>query len=555
MSGPFSQTYSTRYSDIRAMSSSDNTFDQYSPLDNFESAQLDFEQWEERVENSAQLYSPQNQGYGPKESFTKSGLEYTVERRFSSPRTYDQHPPQTSQMSQQNLTQQQNDHMSCTMLQMDDQNAQVYQDGYRPAPLLHTNDYDVPSRSNRYLPGPTSPLDDQNSSFQPSVYPPHSVLHMDSMASYTQYNQSPAQATSIQNHHQTTAQQLFQAIQQPEHQHSHPQFPEYQNFQHLENHSFQQPDLQYAYGSRAVAPTEDWHNSNAGLADMQSQGPNSITPVAHSPNSNAMVKTGHIGQFTNSSPGRMAVAQDSVNTVTNQGRTFMPLKPTKIASNIGVSSQIHDGSQPPSTNLVDLPQDTTPIVSHPAISDRGTKKRKIRVASDLAPPSLETPADVDSETEEPKTKRLRMDGSEEPAEEAPVATQNGRESKKKAAVEEATKPALPSLNEHGMFFDSYDDAATKLDALNWPARDDPGLPKSPENRREIVKELLAAMNDMTAFKDKAGPVFQNRWLRDGDAENAQGSSTGAGQFYEPWRKEKKCWEILVSFQCPLIPIV
>jgi hypothetical protein len=93
-----------------------------------------------------------------------------------------------------------------------------------------------------------------------------------------------------------------------------------------------------------------------------------------------MVKTGHIGQFTNSSPGRMAVAQDPVNTVTNQGRTFMPLKPTKIASNIGVSSQIHDGSQPPSTNLVDLPQDTTPIVSHPAISDRGTKKRKITVA-------------------------------------------------------------------------------------------------------------------------------------------------------------------------------
>jgi hypothetical protein len=225
------------------MSSSDSTFDQYSPLDNFESAQLDFEQWEERVENSAQLYFPQNQGYGPKESFTKSGLEYTVERRFSSPRTYDQHPPQTSQMSQQNLTQQQNDHMSCTMLQMDDQNAQVYQNGYRPAPLLHTNDYDVPSRSNRYLPGPTSPLDGQNSSFQPSVYTPHSVLHMDSMASYTQYNQSPGQATSIQNHHQTTAQQLFQAIQQPEHQHSHPQFPEYQNFQHLENHSFQQPDL------------------------------------------------------------------------------------------------------------------------------------------------------------------------------------------------------------------------------------------------------------------------------------------------------------------------
>jgi hypothetical protein len=377
---------------------------------------------------------------------------------------------------------------------------------------------------------------------------------MDSMASYTQYNHRSVQSTSIQNHQQASAQQLFQAIQQPEHQHSHLQLPEYQNFQHLEHHSFQQPDLRFAYGSRAVATTEDWHNSNAGLVDMQFQEPNSISPVAHSPNSNTMIETGYIGHSTNSSPGRMAVAQDPVNTVTSQGRTFMPLKSTKAASNIGVSSHIHDGSQPPSTNLVDLPQDTTPIVSHPAISDRGTKKRKISAASDPGPLSLETLADIDSETEEPQTKRVRMDGSEEPAEEAPVASQNGSKSNKKAAVEKATKPAPPSLNEHGMFFDSYEDAATKLDALNWPARDDPGLPKSPEDRREIVKELLAAINDMTAFKDKAGPVFQNRWLRDGNAENAQGSSAGAGQFYEPWRKEKKCWEILVSSQCPLIPI-
>jgi hypothetical protein len=121
-------------------------FDQYSPLDNIGSAQLDFERWKERVENLAQLYSPRNQGYGPEESFSKSGLGYTEVRRFSSPRIYDQHLLQISQMSQRNLPHQQNDHLSRSILQMDDQNAQFYQDGYQPAPLLHTNNYDVPSQ-------------------------------------------------------------------------------------------------------------------------------------------------------------------------------------------------------------------------------------------------------------------------------------------------------------------------------------------------------------------------------------------------------------------------
>jgi hypothetical protein len=169
-----------------------------------------------------------------------------------------------------------------------------------------------------------------------------------------------------------------------------------------------------------------------------------------------------------------------------------------------------------------------------------TKKRKI-MASPEGPTFLpDERAEVDSGTDEPRSKRRRVDNSEGLAGDASMAKKKVRKSEK-ATADKATKPAPPSLNKHGMYFDSHKDASEKLIVLNWPARgNDPGLPKTVDDRQAIVKQLYAAINDMSNFQDKVGNVLKNRWLGDGDTENAQ------DKFYEPWRKEKKCWEILVS---------
>jgi hypothetical protein len=86
-----------------------------------------------------------------------------------------------------------------------------------------------------------------------------------------------------------------------------------------------------------------------------------------------------------------------------------------------------------------------------------------------------------------------------------------------------------------MYYGNYEDASKKPEGrLNWPPRDDKMLPKTPEDRRKTVKELLAAMNDMSDCKDKAGAVFKKRWV-------------DKPAFYEPWRREKLCWEIVEMF--------
>jgi hypothetical protein len=93
------------------------------------------------------------------------------------------------------------------------------------------------------------------------------------------------------------------------------------------------------------------------------------------------------------------------------------------------------------------------------------------------------------------------------------------------------------LNEHGMYFDDLEEASSKLHGLTWPPRLDMTLPASAAARREIVKELVAAMNDMSDYQDKVGSVFKKQWLpADGEATN---------DHFSPQSKEKKCWEILV----------
>jgi hypothetical protein len=88
-----------------------------------------------------------------------------------------------------------------------------------------------------------------------------------------------------------------------------------------------------------------------------------------------------------------------------------------------------------------------------------------------------------------------------------------------------------------MHFDSYE-ASTKVNGLDWPPKLDETLPASPAARRAMVRELYAAMIDMSDVQDKVGNVFKKRWSSDQDSppENA----------FAPWELEKKCWELLVS---------
>jgi hypothetical protein len=61
-----------------------------------------------------------------------------------------------------------------------------------------------------------------------------------------------------------------------------------------------------------------------------------------------------------------------------------------------------------------------------------------------------------------------------------------------------------------MHFDSYE-ASTKVNGLDWPPKLDETLPASPAARRAIVRELYAAMMDMSDVQDKVGNVFKKRW--------------------------------------------
>jgi hypothetical protein len=76
------------------------------------------------------------------------------------------------------------------------------------------------------------------------------------------------------------------------------------------------------------------------------------------------------------------------------------------------------------------------------------------------------------------------------------------------------------LSEHGMYFDGLEVASSKLHNLTWPPRLDMTLPASAAARREMVKELVAAMNDMSDYQDKVGSVFKKQWLpADGERTN------------------------------------
>jgi hypothetical protein len=54
-------------------------------------------------------------------------------------------------------------------------------------------------------------------------------------------------------------------------------------------------------------------------------------------------------------------------------------------------------------------------------------------------------------------------------------------------------------------------------------------------RREIVKELVAAMNDMSEYQDKVEHFFRQQWLL------SNGETTS--KHFPSQSKEKQCWFI------------
>jgi hypothetical protein len=247
MSGHSSQTNSARYSVARDMSSSDTTFDQYSPLEDFESVQVDFERWTERVENSAQLDFPQISGHGSEENVTNLASEYIGEIQYSSPQTYGHDPPQNSQMSPQNGS----------------------------------------NQPNRYAPRSASHIYDPNAPYQPSEHWPYVAPQRNGMVSYTQHHQNAMQNANIDGRFPRFDQQGDNAFQQPDHQifsqtpaqHEPLQQPEHHGFLHPEHlspdgleyllyHGFPRSDHLYPHDGSDLLPGL-WPSSNAEMSKVQ----------------------------------------------------------------------------------------------------------------------------------------------------------------------------------------------------------------------------------------------------------------------------------------------
>jgi hypothetical protein len=151
-------------------------------------------------------------------------------------------------------------------------------------------------------------------------------------------------------------------------------------------------------------------------------------------------------------------------------------------------------------------------------------------------------------------KPIRRRKATKTAAQAPIKTEKEPDTE---LSQEAAAPAMvpPPLNKHGMYFDSFGEAISTMRGLNWPPKLDRTLPVSDAARRAIVKELHAAIDDMSDCKDKVGSIFKKRWLggKEPDVaapEHAEaGAAPASDKFYHPWLKEKTCWKILVIQHC------
>jgi hypothetical protein len=116
------------------------------------------------------------------------------------------------------------------------------------------------------------------------------------------------------------------------------------------------------------------------------------------------------------------------------------------------------------------------------------------------------------------------------------------------------KKTPPPLKPSGLYFSSAAEARQSTQGLKWDPRDDDTLPKTQEDREAIVARLLAAMQDMSEFQDKKGPMFNNRWVgppleEPDEMPEEQGKAApreATDKHYTRWDKEAVCWAILVS---------
>ncbi|KAF2273060.1 uncharacterized protein EI97DRAFT_188424 [Westerdykella ornata] len=97
---------------------------------------------------------------------------------------------------------------------------------------------------------------------------------------------------------------------------------------------------------------------------------------------------------------------------------------------------------------------------------------------------------------------------------------------------ETPKPSIT------LMFSSYEEADRACPGPAWtPVRPDNTLPKTQQDRVQIVIRLLEALQNRTDVHDRAGSVYGSRWQKKDRAGNFV-------DYYDPAIMEKVCWDVL-----------
>jgi hypothetical protein len=90
----------------------------------------------------------------------------------------------------------------------------------------------------------------------------------------------------------------------------------------------------------------------------------------------------------------------------------------------------------------------------------------------------------------------------------------------------------PVVDEHlGLYFRNSEEAMASMDHAQWVPKADDTIPKTDEEAREVVKQLVDAFKDLSQAKDTAKNAYRKRFAS-GD--------------YNNWSIEACAWDILVS---------
>jgi len=87
----------------------------------------------------------------------------------------------------------------------------------------------------------------------------------------------------------------------------------------------------------------------------------------------------------------------------------------------------------------------------------------------------------------------------------------------------------------GLCFQTMDDAKASMDGVQWYApENDKTIPKTEEEHRAVVKQLVDAFKDMSIAKDTEGNAYRKRL------------TPGHDSYYGDWAIEACAWNIVVS---------